>query len=293
LDRIVSAPWIAIVVSVSAVLMFGEIIPQAVCSRYGLAIGAKSVLVVKFLMMLTFVLTWPIGKLLDIILGKEDYFFQREELKELVSIHTGQGNLSVDEVTIIRGALDLKEKTVTDAMTPIDKVFMLEGDTRLTRGVMQEITRKGHSRVPVYSAQKNKILGQLLVKSLINVDPEENVRVADVPLRVLPSVATNVPLYDVLNEFQTGKSHMALVCNETNHVMGIITLEDIIEELIQEEITDETDQPATPGLWRKSMIGKLRVTPADQPGPGGSLTVGSYTSNENMPLIRHYGATDQ
>lgn len=272
-------------------LLIFRVIPQAVCSRYGLAIGAKSVLVVKFLMMVTFVLTWPIGKLLDLILGAEDYFFQREELKELVSIHSGPGNLSVDEVTIIRGALDMKEKTVKDAMTSIEKVFMLEGETRLTKGVMQEITKKGHSRVPVYSGQKNRILGQLLVKSLINVDPDACVKVSEVPLRVLPAVASNVPLYDVLNEFQTGKSHMALVCNQTNHVIGIITLEDVIEELIQEEITDETDQPATPGLWRKSITEMLRATVGGQPGPGSALMV-EGNLNENMPLIRNYGATN-
>jgi ankyrin repeat/SOCS box protein 13/metal transporter CNNM len=107
LDR-VSSPIVAVAVSVSAVLLFGEIIPQALCTRYGLAIGYYLSPFVRVLIFLLFIIAWPISKLLDVLLGKDhSTFFRRAELKHLVSLHE-QGSqeneepLSHDEVLIIK-----------------------------------------------------------------------------------------------------------------------------------------------------------------------------------------------
>ncbi|XP_020909481.2 DUF21 domain-containing protein At4g33700, partial [Exaiptasia diaphana] len=107
MDRI-SNPIIAICVSVTAVLFFGEVVPQALCTRYGLKIGATMAPFVKCLMILLFVIAWPISKLLDCLLGHDhSTFFRRAELKELVDLHkeSADGNedpLQDDEVMIIQ-----------------------------------------------------------------------------------------------------------------------------------------------------------------------------------------------
>jgi len=248
LDRMVSSV-IAIVISVTAVLLFGEIIPQALCAHYGLAIGAKLAWLVKGLMYLTFIVSWPISILLDLVLGEESaVFYRRTELKELVSIHAADntegegGPLTTDECTIIKGALDMKTKTVQDAMTPIESVFMLDISRRLDQRTRREILESGHSRIPIYAADRQNIKGELLVKSLIMLAPEDEKSLSGVELRDLPTVLSYMPMYDMLNEFQTGRSHMVAIRNpDTNQIVGIITLEDVIEELIQEEIIDETD----------------------------------------------------
>lgn len=311
-------PVVAIILSVTFVLAFGEVIPQALCSRYGLAIGANLVWLVKILMVICFLVSWPVGKLLDYVLGHHHAgLFRRAQLKALVSIHGREegkgGELTHDETTIISGALDLTLKTAEEAMTPIESTFSLDVDSKLDWEALGKVLATGHSRLPVYSGNHKNIIGVLLVKSLLTVRAEAETPVSAVSIRRIPRLPADMPLYDILNEFQKGQSHMAAVVRrnrkpaalsdgaddntnavssdqggseakvnevkieidkgvidleipakddgtqaqqaatkppsadlsddlEEGEVIGIITLEDVIEELLQEEIVDETDE---------------------------------------------------
>ncbi|XBI03503.1 hypothetical protein VPH35_131910 [Triticum aestivum] len=321
LDRIFN-PVLAIILSVTFVLAFGEVIPQAICTRYGLAVGASFVWLVRIVMFIAYPIAYPIGKLLDFALGHESALFRRAQLKALVSIHSKAagkgGELTHDETTIISGALDLTEKTAEEAMTPIESTFSLDVDSKLDWETIGTILARGHSRVPVYSGSPRNVIGLLLVKSLLTVRAEIETPVSAVSIRRIPRVPSDMPLYDILNEFQKGGSHMAAVVkakpknapphdktepgmesagatqltapllastdervdtiivdterqqnmqvnrnkahsmqpNDTpsnalaqlsedmdnGSVIGIITLEDVFEELLQEEIVDETDE---------------------------------------------------
>ncbi|PRW58116.1 DUF21 domain-containing protein [Chlorella sorokiniana] len=218
LDRLLN-PVAAVVISVTAILLFGEIIPQAVCKRYGLQVGAYLAWLVRALMIITGVITWPIGKLLDWTLGEESALFRRHELKAFVGLHgeahegePGEVPLSLDEVQVIQGALDMANKTAEQAMTPIDHVFMLSSEDEINDDLLQRVIQAGHSRVPVY-AQNNKqaILGVILVKELVLVDEDTGVRVGELRIRDAPFIRASMPLYDALRIFKMGHSHMALV----------------------------------------------------------------------------------
>ncbi|KAG9151101.1 hypothetical protein Leryth_002671, partial [Lithospermum erythrorhizon] len=87
LDKIFNQ-YVAIILSVTFVLFFGEVIPQAICTRYGLAVGANFVWLVRILMVLCYPIAYPIGKILDRVLGHSDALFRRAQLKALVSIHS-------------------------------------------------------------------------------------------------------------------------------------------------------------------------------------------------------------
>ncbi|XP_004252223.1 DUF21 domain-containing protein At4g14240 [Solanum lycopersicum] len=304
--------YLAIILSVTFVLFFGEVIPQAICTRYGLAVGSNFVWLVRILMFLCYPIAYPIGKILDCVLGHNEVLFRRAQLKALVSIHSREagkgGDLTHDETTIISGALDLTEKTAEEAMTPIESAFSLDVNSKLDWEAMGKILARGHSRVPVYSANPKNVIGLLLVKSLLTVRAETETPVSAVSIRRIPRVPADMPLYDILNEFQKGSSHMAAVVKakgknkkppllkpeansenslettlltkkdgksdnvvvdidnailpavsasgdavtksvphssddiEDAEVIGIITLEDVFEELLQEEIVDETDE---------------------------------------------------
>ncbi|KAL0732272.1 hypothetical protein Bca4012_008481 [Brassica carinata] len=324
LDKIFH-PFVAVLLSVTFVLAFGEIIPQAICSRYGLAVGANFLWLVRILMILCYPIAYPIGKVLDAVIGHNDTLFRRAQLKALVSMHSQEagkgGELTHEETMIISGALDLSEKTAEEAMTPIESTFSLDVTTKLNWETIGKILSRGHSRIPVYLGNPKNIIGLLLVKSLLTVRAETETSVSSVPIRKIPRVPSDMPLYDILNEFQKGNSHMAAVVkvkdkdkkknmqsmsngeppkeymnsyssphltapllkhederhhdvvvvdidkapthvetrgkpngivtredlprlledNEDAEVIGIITLEDVFEELLQAEIVDETD----------------------------------------------------
>ncbi|KAK2983581.1 hypothetical protein RJ640_023115 [Escallonia rubra] len=210
--------WCSILLSVTLILAFGEIIPQAVCSRYGLSVGAKLSGFVRLLVIVFFPLSYPISKLLDLLLGKgHSALLRRAELKMLVDMHGNEagkgGELTHDETTIISGALDLTQKTAKDAMTPMSEVFSLDLNAKLTDETISLLMSKGHSRVPVYSGKPTNIIGVVLVKNLIKCRAEDETPVRDLTIRRIPRVHDCSPLYDILNQFQKGHSHMAVVVN--------------------------------------------------------------------------------
>ncbi|EPS62272.1 hypothetical protein M569_12519 [Genlisea aurea] len=126
---------------------------------------------------------------------------------------------------------------------------------------------KGHSRVPIYSNNPTNIIGLILVKNLIKYRAEEEVvMIRDLNILSIPRFEEEEPLYDILNQFQKGQSHMGVVIrnaedppdsvvismesaspsmsphNERTEIVGIITMEDVLEHLLQEPIFDETDE---------------------------------------------------
>ncbi|CAH1421259.1 unnamed protein product [Lactuca virosa] len=206
----------AIIISVTLILLFGEIIPQSICTRYGLAIGAAVTPLVRVLVWIWFPVAYPISKVLDCILGKGHVsLFRRAELKTLVDFHGNKagkgGSLSLHETTIIGGALELTAKTARDAMTPLSQNFSVDINAKLDRNLMNKIIEKGYSRVPVYYDQPGNIIGALLVKNLMTINPADCVPIKNITLRLIPRVSDTMPLYDILNEFQKGLSHIAVV----------------------------------------------------------------------------------
>jgi metal transporter CNNM len=207
LDRLTD-PITAVIISVTVVLIFGEIIPQAACSRFGLQIGAASTPMVRALMVVAAPLAVPIGWVLDRALGhRHTALFRRAEFKALVDIHGpegqglsgGSGKLSADEVQVIKGALDLTHKRARAAMTPLDMVFMLPLDAVLDEPTLTSILASGHSRIPVHRhGDRSSILGILLVKELILVDPKAGVKVSSMKVRSLPHLLAETPMYDML-----------------------------------------------------------------------------------------------
>ena len=167
---------IAVIGATAFIVCFGEIIPQAVCSRHGLAVGAKTRFITYMFMVLTFPLSFPISLLLDKILGEEiGQVYNREKLQELIRVTKDFSALDDDEVNIISGALTLSKKTVGDIMTRIEDVFMLEyNECVLNFENMSQIMKRGYSRIPVYENDHSNIVALLNIKDLALIDPDDN-----------------------------------------------------------------------------------------------------------------------
>ncbi|XP_057995439.1 DUF21 domain-containing protein At5g52790-like [Hevea brasiliensis] len=222
LDSILPA-WAAILMSVTLVITFAEIIPQAVCSRHGLSLGANLSPLVRFLLQLFYPVAYPISKMLDWLLGKaHSALLRRAELKTYVDLHANEagkgGELSHHETTIISGALDLTQKSAQDAMTPISEIFSLDINSKLDMHTMGLIMNRGHSRVPIYSGSPNNLIGIILVKNLIFCHPENETPIKHMSIRRIPRVYDDWPLYNILSQFQKGHSHMAFVVKRNKDV---------------------------------------------------------------------------
>lgn len=253
LDDLTGSGGAAIIGATIGIVIFGEIIPQAVCSRHGLMIGARTIWITKFFMVLTFPMSFPISKLLDCILGEEvGASYNRDRLRELLKLTQEHTDLVTDEVNIIAGALELSKKTVKDVMTPLEDTYMVEYNAVLDFETMNDIIKTGYTRIPVYEKEKTNIVALLNIKDLAFVDPDDRT-----PLKTLcrfynhpvNNVFEDTRLDVMLEEFKKGRSHMNIVQRVNNEgegdpfyeTLGVVTLEDVIEEIIQSEIVDETD----------------------------------------------------
>lgn len=230
----------------ACITIFGEIAPQAVCSRYGLAIGARTIWLTWIVIILTFPISWPLSKVLDYCLGEEIAFvYDRERLQEYIRITKSYNNFDPQEINIISGALKIKKVCVSHVMTKIKDVFMLDISTIITYHVILNIVKRGFSRIPVYDKHRSNIVGLLLIKDLALINPFSEVTLKSLInfyKHPIMAVDENHCLDVVFNHFREGRSHMALVREHKKHdIVGIVTLEDIIEEVLQVEINDETD----------------------------------------------------
>ncbi|KAJ4489099.1 hypothetical protein C8R41DRAFT_835892 [Lentinula lateritia] len=226
----------SVVVSTVLIVIFSEIIPQSLFTRHGLYLGAKGAGLTRVLIWGLGIVAWPVAKLLDWILGSNHgIIYRRVELKELIAMHSSTsahgGDLKTDTVAIIGATLDLQEKVVSQAMTPLSSVFMLSIDAELNFDLLKKIVKTGHSRIPVYeevdilvsvktvevgqsgpSIQKvQKIIGILLVKQCVLLNPNDAILIRDMQLNKVPFIPQNESLLGILDKFQEGRSHLAIV----------------------------------------------------------------------------------
>ena len=236
--------------STMLIVIFGEIIPQAACSKHGLAVGAYTRHITYLFMFLTCPLSFPISKLLDVILGQEiSATYSREKIRELMK---NVDDLGEKELKIISGALDFNKKTIKKVMTDLDKVFMLEKESYLDFETIAKIAQEGYSRIPVYEGSRDNVVGLLHVKDFTLLDPDDSM-----PVKALLEFYNHKinycysddPIDQLFEEFRKGESHLAFVKevfqpadkDPYDCIVGIVTMEDILEELVQMEIYDEFD----------------------------------------------------
>ncbi|KAL3656354.1 hypothetical protein V7S43_018798 [Phytophthora oleae] len=241
------------IASTVLILIFGEIVPQALCSRYALVIGGKVVPFVRILIALFYIFAKPVSMALDATLGEDiGTVFTRRQLAEIIDIHEKQEMIDKDESSIIRGAMTFGNKTARSIMTPVNELFMAPISAVLDRVLIHSILASGFSRILVHGASVNDIIGTIHVKDLIFVDPKENTLLSNffqIFGRTTRSVAPDCRLSALLQTFKSESAHLVLVkqpqttdaSGDMHTLLGIVTLEDVLEEILQAEILDEGD----------------------------------------------------
>ena len=157
-------------IATGLIVVFGEIIPQAVISRYALWFGAKTIWFTKIAIVLAWPVAYPIAKALDYFLGSElPVVYSRSELMDIISEHEDSEHSTIDEdeERIMHGALQFSHLSVREVMTPSERVVSFDENQRLNDEFFEEVYEHGYSRLPVYSGDKENIVGVMYVKDLI------------------------------------------------------------------------------------------------------------------------------
>lgn len=236
---------VAGVLSTLLMVVLGEVVPQAIFTKNALTFVAFFTPLLWVTRFVTYPAAKPLQLLLDRLIGQEkNTLHSRAELGMLISEHaTDTGSeLDEDEVEIIRGALQLSEKRVQDIMEPIRTVYWLRNTDVLDARRIDDIKRQGHSRIPVFDKKLRTCFGVLLMKDMVDVDFDEKPRlVSEFHLHETELVGSRTALDTMLRKFFSLPTHLAPI-EKDDRIIGIITVEDLLEEIIGHEIADETDR---------------------------------------------------
>ena len=166
--------------------------------------------------------------------------------KELISVideyesHLPDSAIDSDEQRIARGSLMFSHRSVSDVMTPATVSILLDINQKLDTETISSLRQSGFSRFPVYEGDRNNLVGILYWRDLVGVTADSSVKNVYDPY--IHFVSPEDKLDGVLNQFISNKVHLFAVRDEFGNFMGVITLEDIIEEIMGTEIVDEEDK---------------------------------------------------
>ena len=236
---------VAGIISTLSLVIFSEILPQALFARNALAFFSFFTPLIKLMIILTYPLSKPIQILLDRFVGKHGiHLHTRHELGVIVNEHLDdtRSELDEDEVEIMRGALQLSEKRVRDIMTPIKKVYWLTAETVIDHHKITEIKKAGRSRIPIINKQLTVCHGVVLMKDMVDINFDEApIRVDELPMYPSKLVGAMTALDTLFRKFISAQGHL-LPVERDGKIVGIVTIEDLVEEIIGHEIRDESDR---------------------------------------------------
>ena len=239
------APWVVTAALTPVMLVFGEIIPKAVAREWATALILRLYTPLRWASAILVPFVWTTNSIVTAILrsfggpsADARHFVSREELKALLSMEPDEADVTTVEAEMIDKIFDLGDTTVREVMVPLVDVAMLP-ETATPADVIQLIGRRGFSRIPVYAQRETDIVGVVAAMDLLN-------RGADVStLAELRRPVSYVPetkrIDDLLREMQRSRNHLAVVVDEYGGSIGVVTLEDILEQIVG-EIQDEHDR---------------------------------------------------
>ena len=236
------------------VLVFGEVMPKTYAI---LAPERVSLFAAPFVRLMVIIIgpvivsiEWLVNQTFRLFgvdtTGAINALSAHDELRGAINLHHQEGTVVKKDRDMLGGILDLQDLTVTDVMVHRTKMHMLDAASPPAE-ILSEVLKSGHTRLPVYKGDSDNIVGILHAKDFLSSLQAHNNDITKVDVEDIMSPAWFVPgtraIPDQLNAFLRRKAHFALAVDEYGEVMGLITLEDIIEEIVG-DITDEHDVTA-------------------------------------------------
>jgi len=246
-----SGVTISILLATLVILVFCEIIPKTIAQNNSQKISLKAAYCLKIASCILYPLevffSWVSNFIIRIVTGKKyvplNAFFTKKDLKLIFEVGEKEGVLDKREKSMIERILNLNDIFVKDVMIPQKYMVVIEENTSLEKAV-KLMNKEGLSRIPVYKNNINNIIGFIYAKDFLIGDLEKKLSKSINLLRLIhPSylVSENKRVTTLLKEFQRKKIHIAVVLNKNKKISGVVTIEDLLEEIFG-EIEDEFDK---------------------------------------------------
>ncbi len=224
-------------------LTFGELIPKSLFQKYSHVVAFKIVYPIYFFYLLFKPVSFAVigfSRFIAHVLkaeGEGNPFVTKEELKLLLE-SSSRFQVEKTERNILKNVLQLKEKSVGDIYTPLSQVMAVSENASVLEA-LELMDKSGFSKLPVFEGRVDNIVGYVLVSDLISVN-NPNLRVREImrPVVVLPEYMN---IFNALKEFKKNREQMGIVVDEFGSTLGIVTIEDILEEIVG-RIEDEFDR---------------------------------------------------
>lgn len=229
-------------------LVFGELFPKQVAMQMPETIAMSTSGIVSMVQKLLKPFIWLLSastgflkKIIPIDFTEREEKFTRDEMRVIIDQSRESGSFDTDELDMMEGVLSLDTKIAREVMVPRTDTFMINIDAAYSEN-LKLVIESPYSRVPIYRDEKDNVIGILHVKNILKkasamgFDKIDFMKIANYPMLVPSTVYTD----DLLIEFQREQQHMAILIDEYGGVEGIVTMEDLLEEIVG-EIDDETD----------------------------------------------------
>ncbi len=237
---------IATIVTTAVVLLFGEVIPKTLGKAFPEPIGLSTLKVIRILHWMVFPLVVffsSIGVWTVRLIGRDVRTgppITEEELEFLVNVGERSGVLEEMKSDMLSGVFEFDETRVREIMTPRPDMSFIDSKTGY-RDVLKMVVECGHSRIPVYEGRVDNIVGILMVKDLLRfaADCASDFKITEI-MRKPFFVPESKTINEVFKDLKSTKNHMAIIIDEYGGTAGLVTMEDILEEIVG-EIQDEHD----------------------------------------------------
>ena len=224
------------------ILIFSEIIPKTIGTNYWRSLAIPASVIIRGMIFISFPLVWVLEHMQKMISSRSTQVsVSREDISAMVSVATEEEVIEKEEKKMIQNLLKLDELTAHEIMTPSAVVEMAEGSMTIKEFYDSDLS---HSRIPVYDEENDEyVIGYVLRQEILEKMAEDkfNTRLHDI-LRPIMTFREEDSVADIWERFLEKKEHISVILDEYGSVRGIVTLEDVIETMLGQEIVDERDE---------------------------------------------------
>ena len=226
-----------------SILIFSEILPKTIGVAYAFKLAPFITFPLRAMVFLLKPIVWLSRSMTKFLPQKVEETISSQEIQTIAALSRQSGDIEENEAKVINNILDLKHKIVRQVMTPRTVTFSINEHITVGNAMATLAELSSHSRIPIYNREPDNVTGIVMRKDILQAAVEGKDKLTlsrfKQPAHFVPETA---PLHRILIEFFDRRQHLFIVVDEYGTMTGIISLEDVLEEIVGREIIDESDK---------------------------------------------------